>query len=161
MKRILLTFSVAACSLGLATVAQAQDDVVFDVDTLKVTSGDQSHTFNVEVADTPDETARGLMFRESMAEDAGMLFEFDPPREPQMWMKNTLIPLDMLFLDEAGQVIAIARSAQPGSLRRITPGTAVKGVLELNGGQAKALDIQAGAIVHHEIFGNVLETVSD
>ena len=110
--------------------------------------------YSVEVADTPETTARGLMFRESLGDRAGMLFVFSPPREPSMWMKNTLIPLDMLFLDGEGEIIAIARNAVPGSLRHLSPEMPVSGVLEINGGQAATLNIRPGDRVHHAAFNN-------
>lgn len=161
MKKIHDFLAVAIAASLISLPAVAQEDVVFETSSVEISSDGVNHDFTVEVADSPEETARGLMFRESLADDAGMLFDFDPPREPQMWMRNTLIPLDMLFLDDQGVIIMIARSAQPGSERRITPGTAVRGVLELPGGRAEALNITAGDIVRHEIFGNVAETAED
>ncbi len=122
---------------------------------LTIVSGDKTHTFQVELADTEEETALGLMNRTEMARDHGMIFDFGAPRETGMWMKNTLIPLDMLFLDTDGTVVAVAHNARPHSLRLITPGFAVKGVLELNGGVAKELGLKAGDVVKHGMFGNL------
>ncbi|MEE2921645.1 DUF192 domain-containing protein [Hyphomonas sp.] len=124
---------------------------------LTVTSGDTEHRFTVELANDPEEVQTGLMNREELGPDAGMLFDFGQPREANMWMKNTLIPLDMLFIDTDGEVLAIARDAVPGSLRRINPGFPVKAVLELAGGRAEELGIEPGDTVHHEIFGNLGE----
>lgn len=121
-------------------------------ETLSVKSGDQSHAFEIEIADDSEEITRGLMFRESLAPDAGMLFDFGAPREANMWMKNVTIPLDMLFLSESGEIISIAHKAVPGSERRINPGVVVKGVLELNGGRAAELGIKPGDMVEHTIF---------
>jgi uncharacterized membrane protein (UPF0127 family) len=122
---------------------------------LTVKTDDASHKFSVEMADTPEAITQGLMFRESLAPDAGMLFDFGEVRPASMWMKNTLIPLDMLFIDADGQVIAIARNAVPGSLRSLGPGVPVRAVLEIGGGRAKALGIMPGDTVQHPIFGNV------
>ena len=122
------------------------------VNDLTVEAGAKSHVFKVEVANQPDQIQQGMMFRDKMDENAGMLFDFGQPREANMWMKNTLIPLDMLFVDVDGTIVAIAHNAVPGSLRRINPGVAVKGVVELKGGRAKALGIEPGHAVKHKIF---------
>lgn len=124
---------------------------------LKIVSGDTVHSFTVELADDPEEITTGLMNREAMADNAGMIFDFGQPRQANMWMKNTLIPLDMLFLDTDGAILAIARNAVPGSLRRINPGVPVKGVLELNGGVAETLGVEPGDVVQHAMFGNLGE----
>lgn len=124
---------------------------------LSIQSGDEVHAFTVELANDPEEITTGLMERAELAPDAGMLFDFGVPREANMWMKNTLISLDMLFLDSDGKVLAIARETVPGSLRRINPGVPVKGVLELAGGRADELGIEPGDVVRHEIFGNLSE----
>jgi len=122
---------------------------------LTILSGDTRHAFTVEIADDREEISYGLMNRETLAADAGMLFDFDPPYEPAMYMKNTLIPLDMLFIASDGQIEMIAKNAVPGSLRTISPGLPVRGVLEISGGQADALNIQAGDFVVHPIFDNL------
>ena len=124
---------------------------------LTIRSGEAEHSFTVELANDPEEVQTGLMNREELAADAGMLFDFGQPREANMWMKNTLIPLDMLFMDTDGTILAIARNAVPGSLRRINPGVPVKGVLELNGGRAEELGIVPGDTVQHAMFGNISE----
>lgn len=124
---------------------------------LTILSGEAEHSFTVELANDPEEVQMGLMNREELAADAGMLFDFGQPREANMWMKNTLISLDMLFIDPDGKVLAIAREAVPGSLRRINPGVPVKAVLELAGGRAAELGIEPGDTVHHDIFGNLGE----
>ena len=148
MKRI-LAFLIAAF-LCVQPAAMAQ----LETSSLTIQSGEKQHVFTVEIADDPEEISDGLMYREALAPDAGMLFDFGQPRQANMWMKNTLIPLDMLFIAPDGTVLAIARNAVPGSLRTINPGVAVKGVLELNGGQASELGIEPGDTVEHEIFGN-------
>ena len=141
---------------GLAAIALVTPLALAELETgpLTIDSENGAHAFTVELANDPDEITTGLMNRESMAPDAGMLFDFGQPRDAAMWMKNTLIPLDMLFIGPDGGVIAIARNAVPGSLRTITPGVPVKAVLELNGGRAAELGIEPGDEVHHQIFGN-------
>ena len=149
MKRI--SFSVFACLTALSLPALADP---MEVTPLIIASAEASHEFSVEVANDRDEISFGLMERESMDADKGMLFDFDPPREPSMFMKNTLIPLDMLFIAEDGSIEMIARNTVPGSLRTISPGVPVRAVLELNGGQAAELEIRPGDTVQHPLFGN-------
>lgn len=144
--------SLAVLSALVAPVALADPMAVTP---LTIESGDMVHTFTVEVADDSEEIAYGLMNRESMDADKGMLFEFEQPREPAMYMKNTLISLDMLFIATDGTIEMIARDTKPGSLRTISPGVPVKSVLELNAGKAAELNIQPGDMVKHPIFGNV------
>ena len=151
MTRLIATFLAAAFFLVQGAFAQ------LETSPLEIDTGDSVHKFTVELADDPDEISTGLMARESLAPNAGMLFDFGQPRQANMWMKNTLIPLDMLFIAPDGKVLAVARNAVPGSLRTISPGVAVKAVLELNGGRCEALGIEPGDTVQHEVFGNVSE----
>lgn len=140
-------------SAALAPLAFAQ----LETSDLSVVTDQSTHAFVVELADDPEEITTGLMHRESMDKTAGMLFDFGRPREANMWMKNTLIPLDMLFIDLEGEVVAIAHNAVPGSLRGLGADVPVKGVLEINGGLAEELGIEPGDVVKHEIFNNVDE----
>lgn len=146
MKSVFAAFALIATPVALADP--------MEVTPLTIESGEIEHVFSVEIANDAEEISYGLMNRDSMGEDQGMLFDFAEPREPAMYMKNTLIPLDMLFISVNGKVEMIARNAVPGSLRTISPGVPVKGVLELNGGRAEALDIKPGDTVRHPIFGN-------
>jgi uncharacterized membrane protein (UPF0127 family) len=147
MIRFLAAFIAAAAFLVQLAAAQ------LPVTPLTITSGEKTHAFTVEIASTPEEIQQGLMFRESLAPNAGMLFDFGQSRPASMWMKNTLIPLDMLFMDETGKVVAIARNAVPRSTRSLGPGVPVRAVLELPGGRARELGIVPGDIVKHPIFG--------
>ncbi|MCR9196845.1 MAG: DUF192 domain-containing protein [Hyphomonas sp.] len=149
-----------AFALITAALAFGASADPMEVTPLSISSADATHEFSVEVANDPDEISFGLMERESMDADKGMLFDFTPPREPAMYMKNTLIPLDMLFISSDGSIEMIARNTVPGSLRTISPGVPVKAVLELNGGLAAELGIQPGDTVQHPIFGNV-ETAAE
>ncbi|MEO0551251.1 MAG: DUF192 domain-containing protein [Pseudomonadota bacterium] len=150
-----MMFRVASsvlAALFLAPLSVQADPMA--VTPLTIVSGETSHTYTVEVADDPEEIAFGLMERESLDVSTGMLFEFVQPREPAMYMKNTLIPLDMLFIATDGTIEMIARNTVPGSLRTISPGVPVKGVLEINGGEAAELGIEPGDTVVHPIFEN-------
>ena len=150
MKRISMTVSAALVGLALPAFADPMA-----VTPLSIQSAEATHTFTVEIADDRDEISFGLMERESLDLDKGMLFDFDPPREPSMYMKNTLIPLDMIFIADDGSIEMIARNTVPGSLRTISPGVPVRAVLEINGGQAAELGIKPGDTVQHPLFGNV------
>lgn len=108
--------------------------------------------FDVELAITPQDRSRGLMFRESLPNRSGMLFVFDPPQRVAFWMKNTLIPLDMIFIDKTGAVSSVHKGAIPGDLTPIEGGDSVFAVLEINAGLAARYGIKAGTQVRHEIF---------
>lgn len=122
-----------------------------------VTKEGVRHDFKIELALTAQQQAQGLMNRTEMAKDAGMLFFFNDFTERSFWMKSTLIPLDMIFLDEEGEIVNIHDSAIPNDLTSIKSGAPARAVLELNGGVAKALGIRAGDQVHHVFFGNELK----
>jgi len=106
-------------------------------------------TFNIELADTPQERSRGLMFREDLAPDAGMLFVYERPQRAVFWMKNTLIPLDMIFINDRGKIVHVHHEAIPGDLTGIDGGDDVLAVLEINGGLARELGIVVGGEVRH------------
>ena len=108
--------------------------------------------FSVAVADDPQEQAQGLMFVEEMPPFSGMLFVNPSPRRAMFWMKNTLIPLDMLFLDERGVVKTLHENAVPHSEETIDGGNGIKAVLEINGGMAEKLGIEVGAELRHGSF---------
>ena len=110
------------------------------------------YEFTVEVADEPREQSVGLMFREEMAADHGMLFDFGETRMVQMWMKNTPLSLDMLFIRSDGTIATIAERTEPFSLDTISSGEPVSHVLELRGGVAKMLGLKPGDRVKHDSF---------
>jgi uncharacterized protein len=110
--------------------------------------------FSVEIADTPETRSRGLMFRDAMPRGDGMLFVHEEPRHVSFWMKNTLIPLDMLFVDRTGTITRIHHQAIPGNLTAIDGGDHVFAVLEINGGLAKRYGISVGSQMQHDIFSN-------
>jgi uncharacterized membrane protein (UPF0127 family) len=105
--------------------------------------------FAVEVADDNAERQQGLMFRERMATSAGMLFVYETPRRASFWMKNTLIPLDMIFADATGTVTRVHANAVPGDTTPIDGGSDVKLVLEINGGLAARMGIVPGSVMRH------------
>ncbi len=112
-----------------------------------------SESFAVELADDAAERAQGLMFRESLDPASGMLFVYESPRRAQFWMKNTLIPLDMIFADATGRVTRVHANAVPGDLTPIDGGEGVRFVLEINGGLASRLGIVPGAELRHPAIG--------
>jgi uncharacterized membrane protein (UPF0127 family) len=105
-----------------------------------------SHRFTVEVARSPDEQAQGLMFRRSLAPDRGMIFPYDPPQPVAFWMRNTLIPLDMIFIRADGHIARIA-TAKPLDETPVPAGEPVAAVLEIAGGRSAELGISEGDIV--------------
>ncbi|MFK7880532.1 DUF192 domain-containing protein [Roseobacter sp.] len=111
--------------------------------------------FSVEIADDVEERAQGLMHRESMPSSAGMLFVYDRPQKLSFWMRNTLIPLDLLFIDATGTIQNIHHSAQPLDETPIRGGSDLTHVLEINGGLAKAMGIVPGTVVRHPTFSNL------
>jgi uncharacterized membrane protein (UPF0127 family) len=110
------------------------------------------HSFQVEVARNEAERAQGLMYRRSMAADRGMLFDFGHVEQVAMWMQNTYLPLDMLFIRADGTIARIAANAEPLSTRTIPSGEPVLGVLELNAGTASRMGIKPGDRVEHPMF---------
>ena len=115
---------------------------------LTISSRGRNHRFVVEVAATPEEQAYGLMNRSSLAPDRGMIFPMDPPRDARFWMKNTLIPLDIIFIRPDGTIANIAANTVPMSLDPVPSEGPVKAVLEIAGGRAAELGIAPGDTVN-------------
>jgi uncharacterized protein len=118
-----------------------------------VTRDGQRHAFRVEMAVDPQQQTVGLMFRERVGPEEGMLFDWGSPRESSMWMRNTLVPLDMLFIAADGRVHRIAERTVPHSLAQIESRGPVRATLELAGGTAERLGIRLGDRVLHRLFG--------
>ena len=114
---------------------------------LTITSGRTVHHFTVEVAASPEEQERGLMFRRSIDPDRGMIFPYSPPQEVGFWMKNTWIPLDIAFIRSDGTIVRITRG-QPMDLAPLPSGEPISAVLEIAGGRAAQLGIKEGDIAH-------------
>ncbi|WP_366516739.1 DUF192 domain-containing protein [Sphingomonas caseinilyticus] len=111
---------------------------------LTVTSSTGKHRFTVEVAKTSEEQAMGLMYRNKLAPDRGMIFPFDPPRDASFWMRNTLIPLDMIFVRADGSIANIAANTVPYSEEPVPSDGPVAAVLEIAGGRSAELGIKPG-----------------
>ena len=118
-----------------------------DLRPLTIRSRGQSHRFTVEVARTVEQQAQGLMFRESLGPDEGMLFPFQTPRPASFWMRNTLIPLDMIFIRADGTIARIAANTEPLSEESVAVAEPVAAVLEIRGGRAAELGITEAAHV--------------
>jgi uncharacterized membrane protein (UPF0127 family) len=142
-----LTAAAAAIAVAvpgaLPAAAACRDDVV------EIRGPSGTVRFTVEIADSPEEQALGLMFRDSLPASAGMLFVYDQPRRAAFWMKNTLIPLDMVFADVAGRVTRVHANARPRDETPIDGGAGVLLVLEINGGLAARLGIGPGSEMRH------------
>jgi uncharacterized membrane protein (UPF0127 family) len=108
--------------------------------------------FSVEMATTEQEKETGLMYRKELADGKGMLFDFSPEQQVSMWMKNTFISLDMIFIRADGRILRIAENTEPESTRIIPSGGLAKGVLEVIAGTAKKYGIQPGDRVAHPLF---------
>lgn len=147
-RRFLLSLAVV---LFFAHPALAQLQT-FATAQLTIASASGDHKFTVELAITPAQQEQGLMYRRSMAPDAGMLFDFGHPQPTTFWMKNTLIPLDMLFVGADGRIANIHERAVPMSEEMISSQGMVRAVIELNGGTASRLGIRSGDRVIYPIF---------
>ena len=149
---VLLIFGLVSIALGLPAVAQTGDARVFEKSSLVIITKSGEHRFSVEIAADDTQRAQGLMFRPVLAPDHGMLFDFKRDLYISMWMRNTLIPLDMLFLDKTGKVTFIHENAVPGSLDTIQSPGRNRAVLELPGGTVARLRIAENDVVQHAIF---------
>jgi len=139
----LLLLLPAACQAGNPDVTKAASGlsvVALDIRT----AGGKTYSFKVEVARSESEQARGLMFRDALAPDGGMIFPMNPPRPASFWMKNTVISLDLIFIRPDGTIARIAAEAVPYSLEPIDSGEPVSAVLEIAGGRAAELGISEG-----------------
>ena len=143
----LMLVGVVACKgAPMMGEAHAQGAVV----SLTIKTSTKIQKFRVEIARTEAEQARGLMFRESLPDDGGMIFPMKPPRDASFWMKNTVIPLDMIFIRADGTIARIAAETVPYSLEPVDSGEPVAAVLELAGGKAAALGIAEDDVVRWE-----------
>lgn len=129
--------------------AAGQETSVLQIDT----GSEASPSFTVEIANTPELIAEGLRAREALGLDAGMLFDYGAPGNASRSMEGITIPLDVLFINSSGRVIAIARNAKPQSRKELSAGATVMAILEINAGRSAELDIQPGALVRHDLFG--------
>jgi uncharacterized protein len=139
-------------ALLCAGAAAAPASVSFEESSLTVDAANGQFEFLVEMAVSPAQRSQGLMFRESLDEDRGMLFDFGKSQHATMWMRNTYVPLDMLFIDAHGQITQIATDTQPLSDAVIASREPVRAVLELRGGVSAKLGIEPGDRVIHPMF---------
>lgn len=149
MRRITCTAALLLALSGAFLPGAARAEAACAPDRLDLRWPGGGESFAVEIADDADERAQGLMFRESMETDRGMLFVYESPRQARFWMKNTLIPLDMVFADASGTVTRVHSDAVPGDLTPIDGGEGVVYVLEINAGLAERLGIVPGAMLRH------------
>jgi uncharacterized protein len=147
---IALAAAIAACAPNASQGAPAPQATELEVPQsglamvpLTIHSGSTTHRFTVEVAATADQQRHGMMFRTAIAPDKGMIFPYDPPAPVGFWMKNTLIPLDMIFIRSDGTIARIS-TAQPNDLNPVESGEPVAAVLEIAGGRAAELAIAPG-----------------
>jgi uncharacterized membrane protein (UPF0127 family) len=136
---------LAALALSVEPRAQA-------LEPLTIVTAKGRHTYQVEVMRTPDQRAKGLMHRQHLPADRGMLFDFGRVEPVAMWMQNTYIPLDMFFIAADGRIVRITERTEPLSTRTLPSGAPVLSVLELNGGAAEAIGARAGDLIEHPLF---------
>ncbi|MEM8792246.1 MAG: DUF192 domain-containing protein [Pseudomonadota bacterium] len=141
----LLAFAAAVANSGAATALECSDSVVTALT-------DPPAAFTVELALTPEEQSQGLMFRPQLPRESGMLFVMEPPRPARFWMRNTMISLDLIFIDRDGRVESIAADAIPYSERTMSSHDDVRAVLEINGGLSAELGIVPGTQMIHPSF---------
>lgn len=141
-----LAYVLAAGALTSAATAEPA------LENLEIVTATGAHIFQVELANTPESRMRGLMYRRSMAEDHGMLFDFGVESTVGMWMKNTSIPLDLIFISRKGVVVSVATDAEPFSERVISSGKPAYAVIELNAGTARRIGVAPGDLARHPIF---------
>lgn len=141
IKRLICGVTAVAAAAWLAAAPAARSA---EQQTLEIASKSGVHVFAVELAVTDEERQRGLMFRRSLPDSYGMLFDFKRDQDVSMWMKNTFVSLDMIFIRSDGRIQRIAENTEPQSERIIPSGGPVRAVLEVVGGTAKKLGIEAG-----------------
>jgi uncharacterized protein len=151
--RVALSAALFAFVLLIAVGVQSSpSEAQMQRETLTLVTAAGEKKIDIEVARTPDEQAKGLMFRTSLADTSGMLFPYPVPRELTMWMKNTYIPLDMVFIRPDGVVHRIEVRTEPLSETVISSGIPCAAVLELAGGAAERLGLKAGDRIRHSHF---------
>jgi uncharacterized membrane protein (UPF0127 family) len=149
-RRFFIVFTLVAAVLLLLLPPSRLNAA--DQQILEIISKNGVHVFSVELARTDEERGRGLMFRKELPEGQGMLFDFSPDQDVMMWMKNTYVSLDMIFIRADGRILHIAENTEPLSERTISSGGRVRGVLEVVAGTAKRLGIAPGDRVAHPLF---------
>jgi uncharacterized membrane protein (UPF0127 family) len=144
-------FILAFLVVGLANLSVGR---AADMQPLEIVSKSGVHVFAVELVANDEDRARGLMYRKELPEGRGMLFDFKTDQPVSFWMRNTYIPLDMIFIRSDGRIQRIAENTEPLSERLVPSGAPVRGVLEVIAGTARKLGIAPGDRVAHPIFGS-------
>ena len=139
---------IVLCAFGVGGARAA------NVQPLEIVTKNGVHVFSVEMATTEQEKETGLMYRKELADGKGMLFDFSPEQEVSMWMKNTYISLDMIFIKADGRILRIAENTEPLSTKIIPSNGPVKGVLEVIAGTAQKYGIEPGDRVAHPLFNS-------
>lgn len=152
MRIFRIRHAVLAVALGLLLFASVGWAGSGPLEPLTIETGAGVHAIQVEVARTPEERSIGLMHRTELAPDRGMLFDYGVTRPATMWMKNTLISLDMFFAESDGRIVTIAERTTPLSEKRIRSGQPVRFVLEMSGGSAQRLGIAPGDRLRHALI---------
>ena len=138
--------------LALLAVAPLAGLAQSDRNVLAIETSSGSHPFNVDVMRSQPDLEKGLMFRKSIPADYGMLFDFQREQNIMMWMKNTFIPLDIIFMDKTGKVVGIIANAEPMSEKILSVGVPTDAVLEVRGGTAARIGLKVGDRVRDAIF---------
>ena len=144
---------IGAAGLALDSRNSTAQNHGFSRSSLTIVSANGRHKFNIEMALTNRQQSQGLMFRRFLAPDAGMMFDYIIPQIITMWMKNTFIPLDMIFVGVDGRVVNIVERTVPHSTMVIPSVVPARAVIEINGGTAARLGIKRGDLIEHRIFG--------
>ncbi len=153
LSRRAVIFGAGLLALSGTVRAQLQ---TFTKSKLVITTAKGQFPFDIELALTPPQMEQGLMYRRTLAADAGMLFDYGNPQPIAMWMKNTFIPLDMIFIAKDGKVVDFHERAVPMSLDTIESKVPAKAVMEVNAGTVARLGVKIGDTVHYTAFGNAL-----
>ena len=149
-----LAFGAVACAQSESAAPATEAPQRLPIERLTVETASGARNFEVEIADEEPERNRGLMFRREMARGHGMLFDFRPPQPVSFWMRNTHLPLDIIYIGTDGRILNIAENATPYSDENLPSRGVVRGVLEINGGLSRELGIAPGDRVRHRIFPN-------
>lgn len=154
LPRSILAVLIVVGSLLPAGCSRAAEPQELPTEPVVVETANGPVTFTTEIADEPAERSIGLMHRTELPRDRAMLFQYERPSRISMWMRNTLIPLDMLFMDRTGEIVHIEHEAQPHDETPRGPSTLAVGVLEIGGGLAREMGIEKGMTVRHPFFNN-------
>jgi len=152
MRALLRSFALSGLALFFAAGFGNGTLSAQTLESLEIVTSTGPHNFSVEVMRTPEELEKGLMFRRFLPDERGMLFDFKVEKPVMMWMKNTYLPLDMIFIAKSGKVVSITQHAEPMSEKIISSGKPTYSVLEVNAGTVSKIGLKVGDEVHHPLF---------